>query len=385
MSSLSIAQEFGSKEKQTIVFAPALGTSMKVWQETIELLSRDFHCVALALPGHVGSPENTIAPESINELALDLIELAESQQWSNFIVAGVSIGSGIAIEMGVVGHQELAGIVVCCGAGKFSTEQAWLERIEAVKGAGTGSLIDFAAKRWFAEGFFEKNQEISGAILNDLLETKDEAYISLCRALSTWDRRLDTCKIEVPSIVISGALDLASTPLEGARLSESMPKGSFVSIPETSHLAPAEAPEVVARLISRFVRKSVQFQTDPRLRGLTTRREVLGPTHVDRAQLGTTPETLPFQDFIAKYAWGELWSSEELDRRSRSIAALSSLVSIGNEHELRLHINAAIRHGLTAAEIGEVFLTAGIYSGIPKANSAFSTLRDVVAKNKENL
>ena len=43
-------------------------------------------------------------------------------------------------------------------------------------------------------------------------------------------------------------------------------------------------------------------------RGMGVRREVLGDAHVDRAVAGTTPFTADFQDFITRYAWGEIWS-----------------------------------------------------------------------------
>ena len=41
--------------------------------------------------------------------------------------------------------------------------------------------------------------------------------------------------------------------------------------------------------------------------GMTVRREVLGDAHVDQAVAGTTDFTAPFQDFITRYAWGEVW------------------------------------------------------------------------------
>ena len=42
--------------------------------------------------------------------------------------------------------------------------------------------------------------------------------------------------------------------------------------------------------------------------GERTRREVLGDEHVDRAQARTTEFTAPFQDFITRYAWGDVWT-----------------------------------------------------------------------------
>lgn len=383
MSALSIAHESGNPEKTTLVFIPALGTSSSVWRPVIAILSERFHCVALSLPGHRESNESVGTGVSIASLASDAIDTVEANGWGDFIVAGVSIGGAVALEVALAKPDGLRGIAVCCAVGRFGTEDAWRERAETVRGAGTGALIDFAAKRWFAEGFALRESETVGAIMNDLLHCDDEAYSALCEALATWDCSSDAAHISVPSIVISGELDPATTPAEGAALSEVMADSRFVTIPGASHLAPVEEPEVMAQLIKALVRHTRSEQEETRIRGFRTRREVLGREHVDRAQAGSTPETAVFQDFITRYAWGDVWSREQLDRRSRSIATLSALVAIGNEHELPMHIRAARRHGLSVEEIGEVLLHVGLYVGLPHANGAFAILRQVVAEDRE--
>jgi 4-carboxymuconolactone decarboxylase len=116
-------------------------------------------------------------------------------------------------------------------------------------------------------------------------------------------------------------------------------------------------------------------------RGMTVRREVLGDAHVDRAIAGTTAFTDAFQDFITRYAWGEIWTRPGLDRRMRSCITLTALVALGREHELALHVRAALRNGLTPDEIGEVLLQCAVYCGVPAANSAFAVAQRVIAES----
>ena len=75
--------------------------------------------------------------------------------------------------------------------------------------------------------------------------------------------------------------------------------------------------------------------------GMTVRREVLGNEHVDRAVAATTPFTEPFQDFITRYAWGDIWSRPGLSRAERSLVTLSVLAAMQHEHELAMHVKAA--------------------------------------------
>ena len=113
-------------------------------------------------------------------------------------------------------------------------------------------------------------------------------------------------------------------------------------------------------------------------RGMATRREVLGDEHVDRAIERTTEFTADFQDLITRYAWGEIWSRPGLDRKTRSCITLATLVALGREEELAMHVRSALRIGLTAGEIKEVLLHSAIYCGVPAANGAFAVAQKVL-------
>jgi len=113
--------------------------------------------------------------------------------------------------------------------------------------------------------------------------------------------------------------------------------------------------------------------------GVRVRREVLGDEHVDRAVRRTTGFTADFQDFITRYAWGEIWSRPGLDRRARSCVTLTALVALGRLDELELHVRAALRNGLSEDEIKEVLLQCAVYCGLPAANSAFAVAQRVLA------
>ena len=111
--------------------------------------------------------------------------------------------------------------------------------------------------------------------------------------------------------------------------------------------------------------------------GMAIRRAVLGDAHVDRSVDRTTEFTAPFQDLITRYAWGDIWSRPGLDRTNRSMITLALLTALGQEHELALHVSAALRNGLSIEQIQEVLLHCAIYAGVPAANRAFSIAQQV--------
>src|SRR5712691_3372914 len=118
---------------------------------------------------------------------------------------------------------------------------------------------------------------------------------------------------------------------------------------------------------------------DRAARGMRVRREVLGDEHVDRAVAAMTEFTAPFQDLITRYAWGEIWSRPGLSRAERSIITLTALAALRQEEELAMHVRAAVRNGLTEAQIQEVLLQVAVYAGVPAANQAFAIAQRVLA------
>lgn len=115
-------------------------------------------------------------------------------------------------------------------------------------------------------------------------------------------------------------------------------------------------------------------------RGMVVRREVLSDAHVDRANASISEFTADFQDFITRTAWGDIWSRPGLDRRSRSVAVLTAMIALGHHDEFEMHVRAARRNGLTVAEIKEVILQAGLYCGVPAANTAFKLAERVLTE-----
>jgi 4-carboxymuconolactone decarboxylase len=105
--------------------------------------------------------------------------------------------------------------------------------------------------------------------------------------------------------------------------------------------------------------------------GMQVRRAVLGDAHVDRSLANRTASTEEFQDFITRYAWGEIWTREGLPRHTRSLVTIAMMVALNRSEELALHLRAAANNGVTRDEIKEVLMQTAVYCGVPAANSAF--------------
>jgi 4-carboxymuconolactone decarboxylase len=116
-------------------------------------------------------------------------------------------------------------------------------------------------------------------------------------------------------------------------------------------------------------------------RGMTRRRQVLGNAWVDKANQNRSAFTEEFQDFITRYAWGELWTRPHYDERTRRVLVIGTMLALDKWDEFRLHVRAAlVEGGFTADDVKEIILQQAIYCGVPAANHAFKEAAAVIAE-----
>ena len=115
-------------------------------------------------------------------------------------------------------------------------------------------------------------------------------------------------------------------------------------------------------------------------KGLAVRRGVLGDAHVDRSLTKVNDFNGDFQDFITRYAWGEVWSRPGLTRHTRSLLTLALMVALNRGDEFKMHVRAAFNNGVTRDEIKELLLHSALYAGLPAANTAYHLAEEVFAE-----
>lgn len=360
----------GPASAPPLLLGPSLGTSSALWDKVAPELSITHRVVRWELPGHGGSSADLIgAGATVGDLAALVLALADSLAIERFAYAGVSLGGAVGLHLAVHHPERVDALAVICSSAHFNGSRPWEERAAQVRRAGLAELAQNANARWFTPGFTVPE------LVRDHRDADPAAYAACCDALAAFDLRDRLAEISSPTLLIAGREDPATPPVHLREIADAVPNAALVEIPGASHLAPAQCPEaVLTALRAHFDGASG--------RGMEVRREVLGDTHVDRAQARQTPFTARFQDFISRYAWGEIWTDPTLTRRERSMITLTALVAHGHYDELAMHVRAARRNGLTPEEIGAVLLQTAVYCGVPAANSAFATAQRVLAEEE---
>ncbi|GAB3618646.1 3-oxoadipate enol-lactonase [Okibacterium endophyticum] len=388
------------RSTELLVLGPSLGTTTALWDPVISALRRSgrlshVRILRFDLPGHGASPA-TGSPFSLADLADAVVRLVDETGGGRFHYAGVSLAGSLGIELALRHPERMLSLGLFCTDAKIGTAEGWAERANTVRTQGTAALVDGSSSRWFADGFVARDPASASRALTELRDVDGESYALCVEALARFDRRDDLAGVSVQTIAVSGEEDTVTTPADLEALARAIPGATSHRIDGASHLAPLERPEVAAGMLADLVagagapgqvadvREATLSEADTRAGrhriGMSVRREVLGDAHVDAAVARTTAETEGFQDFITRYAWGEIWARPQLERQERSIATLASLVTGGHENEIAMHVRAALRNGLSREQISEVILHTALYAGLPAANAAFAIVREVFAE-----
>ncbi|MET7512211.1 4-carboxymuconolactone decarboxylase [Streptomyces sp. NPDC005480] len=408
----------GPEDAPVLILGTSLATTWHMWDRQVPELARQWRVFRFDLPGHGGAPAHPAG--SVADLAARLLATLDALGVHRFGYAGCSLGGAIGAELALRHPQRVASLALIAASPRFGTADEFRQRGVIVRSNGLDPIARTSPEHWFTSGFAAAQPAITDWAVQMVRTTDPGCYIAACEALASFDVRAELGSIGVPTLVLVGSDDQVTGPAQARTLVAGIPDARLAVVPAASHLAPVEQPAAVTDLLVRHfstawqpayetgqhaipaapvkpvlapppppvapvaeigpteVQPEAEVRPDRHDMGLKVRREVLGDAHVDRALASADAFSGDFQEFLTRYAWGEIWSRPGLDRRMRSCVTLTALVAGGHLEELAFHTRAALRNGLTADEIKEVLLQAAVYCGVPAANSAFKVAQAVI-------
>ncbi|GAA2972913.1 alpha/beta fold hydrolase [Streptomyces drozdowiczii] len=403
----------GPEEAPVLVIGPSLGTTWHMWDRQIPELTRHWRVFRYDLPGHGGAPARPAA--AVAELGDRLLATLDGVGVQRFGYAGCSVGGAIGADLALRYPQRVAALALVASSPRFGSADEFRQRGVIVRTNGLEPMARTAPERWFTPAFASAQPAIVEWAVQMVRTTDPGCYIAACEALAAFDIRTELGRIPVPTLVVVGAEDRVTGPGDARTLVAGIPDARLALVPGASHLAPVEQPGAVTDLLLTHFSTAWQDtqaaipmpdsvprltspvqpvaeigaaeappeavsggRADPYGPGMRLRRQVLGDAQVDGVLAAADDFTGDFQELVTRYAWGEVWGREGLDRRTRSAVTLTALVASGRMESLAAHTRAALRNGLTPAEIREVLMQTAVYCGIPAASAAFTIAQSVI-------
>jgi 3-oxoadipate enol-lactonase len=241
----------GAAERPALVFVNSLGTDFRIWDGVVARLGRRFRMLRYDKRGH-GLSDIGRAPYTIDDHVADLAALLDRRRVARATLVGLSVGGQIALGLAARRPDLVQALVLLDTAHRIGTPETWNARIAAVEAGGLESIADAVLERWLSPGYRRDHADIVALWRNMLTRTPARGYAGTCMALRDADLTAAAASIEVPTLCLCGALDLATPPDLVRAMAALIPGAAFRLIPGAGHLPCIEEPATVADLLCRF-------------------------------------------------------------------------------------------------------------------------------------
>jgi 3-oxoadipate enol-lactonase len=241
----------GPADAPVVVLSCSLGTTLAMWDGQIDALTKRFRVLRYDMRGHGASTVSTV-PVDLACLGRDVMSLLDSVQTASAHFVGLSLGGMIGLWLAEHEPERVDALVLSNTAAVIGVPQSWNARIEAVSTGGMEAIVEGVLERWFTPGYREREPERVQRFRSMLLGTKPSGYVSACAAVRDADLREGAAGVRASTLVITGALDVATPPSGGQWLAERIAGARLVQL-EAAHLSNVEAESAWSETVVGFL------------------------------------------------------------------------------------------------------------------------------------
>jgi 3-oxoadipate enol-lactonase len=225
----------GPATAPVLVLSNSLGTNFTMWDPQMPVLHKQFRVLRYDTRGH-GQSSVTPGPYSIEQLARDVLGLLDKLRLDRVHLCGLSMGGQTGMWLALNAPARLNKLILCNTAAKIGTAEVWSSRIEAVRQGGMKSISTAVMERWFSASYRASSPDVVATTKLMLEGANPDGYIANCAAVRDFDARETIAAIGVPTLVIAGTHDAATTPPDGRYLADRIPGARYVEL-NAAHLS----------------------------------------------------------------------------------------------------------------------------------------------------
>jgi 3-oxoadipate enol-lactonase/4-carboxymuconolactone decarboxylase len=316
-----------------VAFSNSLGTTMAMWDVVVPVLRGRYQVLRYDTRGH-GRSQVLDQPITIDDLADDLVGLLDNLGIANAHVVGLSLGGMTGQALASRYPDRVISLTLMATSAYMPSPQSWDERASLVRAQGTAAIVEATMSRWFTPDYPSQAPERVSPVRAAFISIDPVGYAVCCNAVGRMDLRPIIHRIAAPTLVIAGADDPATPVAMAEELRSTTPEAEMSVLPRAAHLLAIEQAEKAAAYLVSFLDRQREADSDTALgavpfeAGLLNRKSVLGEEHVDRSLAKAGAFAQPWQDFITRTAWGEVWGDPRLPWKTRSLVTLAMMVAL---------------------------------------------------------
>lgn len=237
----------GPADAPVVVLSNSLGATRGMWDPQVPALAERYRVISYDTRGHGESPAPS-GPYTLDDLVDDVVALLDEVGAERAHLAGVSLGGMTAMRMAVREPQRVHRMVLICTSA--STDAGpFRERAAAVRRDGTAPLAQPVVSKWVTPGFAAAHPDVVQRLEAMVAGSDDEGYAACCEVVADVELRADLPRITAPTLVLSGADDLALPPEHQRVIADGIPGAELVTLSPGAHIPTVEQPLQVSGAI----------------------------------------------------------------------------------------------------------------------------------------
>ncbi|WP_353190695.1 3-oxoadipate enol-lactonase [Pandoraea pnomenusa] len=242
----------GDDRAPALVLSNSLGTTLDMWAPQLSALAREFRVIRYDTRGHGGSSV-TPGPYVIDQLGRDVLALLDALNIERASLAGVSMGGMTGMWLGIHAPERLERLAIVCSSAHIGGEDGWNARIRTVQADGMGAVADAVVSRWFTPEFAEQEPALIERMKAMFRSLSAQGYAAACAAVRDMNQLDEIASIKAPTLVVTGAGDLATPPAMSTAIVERIRGAQQVIVPG-AHLSNIECAGAVTDALLSFLR-----------------------------------------------------------------------------------------------------------------------------------
>ncbi|TCK28345.1 3-oxoadipate enol-lactonase [Ancylobacter aquaticus] len=241
----------GGSGEELVLLHP-IGLDSTFWGAMPAMLAHTHRVLRLDLRGFGGSSLG-VEPAPIQAYAADVLHAIRRHGLHRPAVLGLSFGGMIAQTLALEHPGSVSRLILCGCPGGIPAEArpALRERGAAAERDGMESVVPLTVDRWFTPAFVDSPvvERVRARLRSNSVRAWSEGW----QAISDFDALPCLGAIDVPTLVVAGEQDAATSPAASAALAAAIPSARSVTLPGAPHMMQLETSGLFTEAVSNFL------------------------------------------------------------------------------------------------------------------------------------
>lgn len=237
---VSIAYQLdGSRDHPALVLSNSIGTTLHMWDNVIDELSRHFFVIRYDARGH-GASGVPSGAYTMARLGQDVVELLDALDIQRSHYLGLSLGGIVGQWLGVHAANRFDRLILSNTSAFLGSTEQWEAPIhKLLQARDMKETAETFLRNWFPHSMLAQPDPVVDEFRNMLLASNRHGIAGSWAAIADTDLRQVVARIPLPTLVIAGRNDTVTAVDHGQLIANAIPGATF-HVMDTVHLSNVE-------------------------------------------------------------------------------------------------------------------------------------------------